>query len=312
MTAGAHPDPLMLDGWLEFNRWKWGVEPLRVEYALRGGAVAVRAVLYVDKRRRVVLPKLNPHLPLVFEPASTEKRHRLYHQWLQVARLMAQDMRKRGLQGAVHLPSLVGDARPWQWAGFRVGIAYSFFLDFPVDLERADHQLGRSIRKALKAGYRAKRTTNMGHIKKTLEETETRQDFRLGLKTGDLEQVRKLLGDEHLRAYICYAPDGAPAASHVALHAPGRRAIDWIGGTVKEHLPSGSTQLVMHHAYQDLHAARAIGADMVGANIPSIASAKMQWGGYLVSYPAIEPYNLRGFAMWSLRWLESRRARKRQ
>ena len=146
------PSPFELDGWLEFNRLKWGVEPLRVRYDMGEELPAISAVLYLDRRGRVVLPRLNPYLPVSFHPTPTEKRYRRDRQWLDVATAMAQDMRARGLRGAVDLPPEAADVRPWRWAGFQIGIVYTFHLDLPFDPGGADHALARQAAKARRAG----------------------------------------------------------------------------------------------------------------------------------------------------------------
>ncbi len=307
MPKQSDPTPLALEGWLEFNRWKWGLQPLQVRYAAGKDLPAITAVLYLNRQGRVVVPKLNPFLPVSFEPTPTEKRYRLYRQWLEAATLMAKDMHDRGLRGAVNLAPEAADARPWRWAGFWVGMMYTFYVDLPLALEDIDQAICRRIRKAQKEGYRAEQTANMAHALAVLAETEERQGFRYHLKLQDLEQARKLLGDEHFRAYVCYSPAGRPANCVIVLHRPGGWAIYWVAGTGREHLQSGAAQLGLHYILEELHAAGARGLDLTGANIPNVADGKMRWGGRLVPYPSVEPYNLRSLALWGLRWLGSRR-----
>ncbi|PWH19385.1 MAG: hypothetical protein DDG58_05045, partial [Ardenticatenia bacterium] len=64
-----HKSPLLLDGWLEFNRYKWNVTPIKLRISEEGKKVpAVEAILYLDKVGRIVQPPLNPYLPVVFYP----------------------------------------------------------------------------------------------------------------------------------------------------------------------------------------------------------------------------------------------------
>ncbi len=310
LIVGDHLSPLALDSWLEFNRWKWNVQPLPAYYALGNELPAAKAVLYLNRQGRVVLPRLNPYLPVSLELTRTEKRYRVYRQRLQASMLMATDMRARGLGGVVNLAPVVTDTRPWRWAGFSVGTLYTFYVALPVALEEVDPAIRRRIRKAQQEGYRCEQTANMAHALAVLAETEERQGFSYHLRLQDLQQARTFLGDEHFRAYVGYAPGGAPASVVIVLHRRGGSAIYWVAGSGREHLQTGAPQLVLQHILEDLHAAGARGLDLAGANIPAIAEAKMRWGGRLVPYPAVESYGLRSLARWALRWLQSRHARQ--
>ena len=298
--------PFELEGWLEFNRLKWNVQPCRVHYDTGSSAPALDAVLYLDRRGRIVQPRLNSYLPVRFRATPTQKRYRLDRQWLQAATSMAHDMHERGLRGTVSLSPQVTDARPWQWAGFRLGSMYTYHLDLPFDLEGADPQVGKAVAKAERTGYRVESARDMALVLTPLLETEARQEFHYSLSLRDLQKARDLLGEEHLRAYVCYAPDGRPASSRVVLCAAGGRAIDWVAGTCTEDLHSGATQLTIETVLRDLQDAGATGFDFAGANIPSVASAKANWGGRLVLQPTITTYNLRTLAQWFLGWYQYR------
>ena len=303
-------EPLTLDGWLEFNRYKWKLTPQRVQFPPSGGPPLVKAVLYLNRRGRIVLPRLNPYLPVAFVATPTEKLHRLQSQWLAVARLLAVDMRRRGARGPLPLSPEVADARPWAWAGFRIGLVYTLHIDLPLKAEEADTAVWAKVRKAQRNGYRTERSTDMAHVLAAMRGTEERKNLHMGLTVQDLELARELLGDECLRAYVSYAPDGAPAASVVCLLVPGGRATFWVGGSASEHLTSGATQLMIDCALRDLSAAGVRCADLMGANLPTVAPAKAQWGARLVPYPVVEAFGLRGLARWGLGWLRSTRRRK--
>jgi hypothetical protein len=121
------------------------------------------------------------------------------------------------------------------------------------------------------------------------------------LSVGDLELASRLLG-EHLRAYLCYAPDGEPASVSVVLHRSGGPAIGWVGGTRTAHLSSGAAQLVDRFSLDDLHACGATGFDWGGANIPGVSAAKAAWGSRLMPCYAIEEYGPRKLAKFMRDW----------
>jgi hypothetical protein len=296
--------PLALDGWLEFNRIKWGVRPLRIRLPeVEGDGATLDAVVYLDRNGRVTNPARNPYLPVRFRSTPTNLSYRQMHQWLRLSEELAGQMRRRGLQNTINLPPSVTDVRSWQWAGFRSGVRYTMIIDFPFRVEATDKALGQVKRKAERQGFRCDMTTNMRDVALCLADTEQRQGFSLHLSLADLELAQSLLGEEHFRGHICYAPNGEPASAAIALHVPGATAVGWIGGTRTEYLRSGPAQLLEFFAIDDLMAAGASRYDLTGANMPNIANAKASWGARLKPYYTVEGYDLRRLARWSKNWL---------
>lgn len=303
VDSGA--SPLDLDGWLEFNRVKWGVRPQRIRLPeAEGTRGSIEGVVYLDQRGKIVNPPRNSYLPVRFHSTPTILPYRVMHQWLEVSRLLADDMRQRGLKNTINLPPNVTDIRPWQWAGFRANVRYTMVIEFPFNLQATDKSLGRIQRKTEREGFRCDRTTNMHDVAACLADTERRQGFSLGLSVADLELAQSLLGEDAFRTHMCYAPNGEPASATVALHQPGTPAIGWVGGTRNEYLRAGPAQLLEFFAIDDLTEAGASEYDLCGANIPSVAYAKAAWGASLRPYYAIEAYDLRRLAKWSKGWWE--------
>jgi hypothetical protein len=297
--------PLALEGWLEFNRVKWNVQPRRLRFhAPNTDRPALEAVLYLDKHGRVRHPPRNPYLPVRFQSTPTLKRHRLLGQWAEMSGLLVAETRRLGLKNTLTLPPEVIDVRAWQWAGFRAGIRYTLFIDFPFHMELAEKDIGKIARKAERIGYRCARTTSMADVAVCLAETETRQGFQLGLSVADLDLAAQLLGEEHLRAYVCYGPTGEPASASVVLHLRGAPAIGWLGGTRTADLRGGATQLLELFVIDDLEANEASVYDLSGANFPNIANSKATWGARLQPYYSIESYSVRRLAKWTLNWWE--------
>jgi hypothetical protein len=287
--------PLALDGWLQFNESKWGLQPLKVRCAEGDKDLpALEAVLYIDKRGRARMPPRNPYLPMVFLPTPTESIPRLTRQWSSVSKLMANEFRRRGLLGTVSFPPEIVDVREWQWQHFTVGVRYTFYLDLPYQIEQAARDVRRRVAKASRNRFFCQRVSALDDVYQCMKDTEQRQEFEHGLTPADLELGRELLGEERFRAYVCYAPGGEAASSVVVLHQPGSRAIPWVGGTKTAYLTSGAPQLIIPFLLEDLESAGASGFDYVGANISSIASSKANWGGRLVPYYTVETPNLRG------------------
>ncbi len=288
---------LTLDGWLEFNRAKWGLSPLRLNFGDGvGGRPAIETVIYTDNRGRIKIPKLNAYLPVTFMPTDTESKSRLERQWLSVSDLMVEEFKSRGVVNAVSLPPSVIDMRPWKWSNFEIHVNYSYYITIPYNYGAADRSVRNKIKKAVNLGYVCERTSRMIDVHECLQSTADRQDFDYRLTVEDLELCESLLGREVFRSYVCYAPNGEAASSRVVLCYPQSTAVDWVAGTKSEHLKSGCTQLLIYFVLDDLAGAKVSGFDYAGANIPNVAAAKATWGGILTPYYTIRQPNARSLA----------------
>jgi len=285
-------DPLTLPGWQKFNRRQWDVEPVEFDFAPRGpNGPRLRVVGYRDGRGRLVLPTMNPHLPISFQPTKTDAPFRLERQWSEVAELLVEEMLSSGTSGRIALPADVLDPRPWMWSGFHVAPLFTFFMELPFDPAQADASVRQKIRKSSKAGFSSRIADDVDDVLACLRETEARKGFDHELTRESLEWGLELLGAESFRLYVCYASGGEPASARIVLHDAGGQACDLAAGTQRKYLSSGATQHLIGHVLEDLHQAQATGFNFCGANIQSVSPAKSCWGGRLVSHFAVEGFD---------------------
>lgn len=293
--------PLFLPGWLEFNRARWHSELLTIDL----GACPfphLKATLFQNEHRKIWRPPLVPYLSVGFLPSPAHNSYRLTHQWLELGTDLATAFLQAGVSGELYLPPAITDVRPWNWAGFQTRVKYTFFIDFPYTLEGADHNVRAKIRRASDGGYRCVRVHDMQAVHACISQTAVVQDFFFDLTREDLELAARLLGADHLRTYVCYAPNGEPASTRVVLSSPGSRALVWLAGT-NGHLQSGATELLVKFMIDDLQQEGAGGLDFVGANLRGVADAKCKWGGTLVPFYTVAIPTMKEFAtMWYGRW----------
>lgn len=307
-----YQSPLLLDGWLEFNRYKWGVTPLKLRLTECDRELpAIDAVLYLDKKGRIVHPPLNPYMPVVFSPTPTDKVTRLCRQWLQTSTFLVEEFTKRGVKGSVAFCPEVVDVRPWTWHGFLAEVRYTLYIDLPYNLQIADKCKRTEVRRAKSAGYTCSLATRamFSEVVECFAHTETRQGFSYQLSVKDLEMASDVLGEDVFRVYACRSPTGVLAYCDIVLTCPGSSALGWIAGTRKDALGSGAAQLLIHYMLDDLAQQGVRLFDFVGANLPSVSAQKAEWGGRLVPYYAIRPLNVRTLA--ALVWKIISRYRKR-
>ena len=270
---------------------------------------SLEAVLYTDARGRVVMPRGNTYMPVHFHATPAQTPARRYRGWLEAAEPLADAMKARGAVGTVLLAPDVADVRPWVWRGFRAGLGYTLVLGFPFEDAVVDHSVRKKLKQAARAGYVCERTTRFADVARCLNASEGRQGFSYNLSAADLERARELLGDEHLRAYVCYSASGEPASARVVLHREGACAVDWVAGTADAHLPAGATQAVIAETLADVQRAGAAGFDFAGANHRTVAAAKMNWGATLLPCFTLEQYTARNVAKWGVFWYRALRSR---
>jgi len=304
---------LALEGWLEFNRYKWGVTPLKVWLTEDDKDIpAIEAILYLDKKGCIVQPPLNPYLPVIFYPTPTHKRSRLYRQWLSLSKLLVEEFRKRRVRGSVAFPPEVVDVRQWQWNGFTAEVRYTFHIELPHKTEMIDYSDRKQIDKALRSGFRCEIADKDSYadVVTCLWETEARQKFRYRLAPRDLEVGASLLGRDVFRIYVCRSNSGEVVSARIVIALPETYAMDWVAGTKNHFLSSGATQLLIWHILEDLAKYGARGFDFCGANLPTVSAAKSDWGGNLVPYFVVRPLNFRTIVGYTIRLLKQKMSKK--
>jgi len=287
--------PLMLDGWLEFNRVKWSLRPLRLRLKEDDKELpAIDTVVYLDKKGRITQPPLNPYLPICFTHSPTEKNTRLYRQWLKASALLAGEYKRRGIRCAVSFPPEITDIRQWQWLGYIAEVRYTFCLELTAGTDKLDYQVIKQIKKAENAGFTYDLLTKSdfeGAVE-CLADTESRQGFSYRLGVSDIRTAQQLLGEEHLRVFVCRAPSGEVACARIVIVGETANALDWVAGTGRRFYNSGATQYLTYRVINELSRTNVRYFDFCGANLSSVSAAKANWGGdlrpyYLISAPSL-------------------------
>jgi hypothetical protein len=290
------PNPLFSPAWQEFNLQQRGMRPLPVTYSLPGKRFPrLSGVLYLNRSGKVIQPRVNPYLPFVLESEQQSPRQAA-RDWLTLAPLLANELLRRGLHSSMTLPASFTDGRPFQWAGLRCGVYYTFVIHFPFSLERVGSDVRRRISKARSLGYNCNVEAPAVDALACINESETRKGFGYRVELPALEQLRAALGPLGMRCYVTYSSEGRPAAAFVSLIQPGGTAYAFLTGSASWALSSGATQLTICTMLQDLQALGVACFDYVGAFNPSVSAAKAQWGGELVSHLNIEQISLRNLA----------------
>lgn len=263
-------------------------------------------LFFLDDRGRIFLPPFNYYHPTVFHPDCSESgTYKVTEQWLRVADEMVKGMRKVGCAEDYVLPPEFQDIRPWRWRHFITGVRYSYRVKLPHDVNLIDHAVKQRIKKATSEGYVTRVADSMSDVYECLVATEKRKGFSHRLSLEDLEYAASSLGDDLFRAYVCYSKDGEPASASIEIILGNKNALGLVAGSKENHLRNGTAQHLRAYMFQDLVAHGVESFDFCGANIPSVAEAKAQWGAELVPYYTVRKRRLQDVAKEGGKWLQS-------
>ena len=297
--------PLMLEGWLKFNEYKWDFKSQRLKLSVSDNGPTVETVIYLDKKGRIRMPKLNPYLPVVFYPTSTSVPYKLRYQWFSVSKLLVDEFNKRGLRSIV-LPPEINDVRSWQWGGFLAEPRYTFYINLPFNSSEVHSSVRYYLNKAKSNKFSVQRSYDLEGIIECLSDTADRKNFDYRLTKNDLELALKLLGEENFRCYVVFASDGEPASARIVLKGNNGLAIGWVAGTKRKFLNYGVNDYNVFFTLNDLANVGVRVFDYCGANLPTVENAKSRWGGELKVYYQIKPTHLRTILSLGLKWLKEK------
>ncbi|MFD1175570.1 GNAT family N-acetyltransferase [Paenibacillus puldeungensis] len=294
----------LLEQWAEFNVRKWNCQARFVDFRVSHSAARGEGLFFFDKGGKLFLPPLNPYHPFFFHSTPTDKPYKIDRQWLEVAGLMIPEMLKTQRNASFVFPPDITDVRPFLWRGFKTDIKYTYMTDLPYTLDQASREIRAKIKKADAEGYRTAKTVDMEEVHQCLRGTEQRQGFSHRLSVEDLKLAQTLLGENAFHAYVCYSPNGEPVSASVVLTFDGERAFGWISASKTEHLGQGVVQQSQSFVLQQFSELGYKKFDFAGANIPTVAQAKTNWGGTLTPYYLVRPPGYKEILRAGRDWLK--------
>lgn len=271
-----------LDGWLKFNEEMWGYKAERVMYTLPGKErPALEGVLYLTKSGKVRMPPCNAYLPLQFHPTPTEKNCQLYTQWMSVAKLLAEDIKKRGIAGNISFPPGFTDGRWFQWLGFDVTFKYTFVSRLPISDSALDKRIYGHINKAINLKYKVTETNDWASIISCLNQTAEAQSFDNIISEDIMKKLEGILS-KNILGHVVLSEYDEIVAGQIKICLVDGICLGWLAGTNRNHILNGVNQLVTLKSIGDLCLKGGKFFDNCGADIESVARAKAAWGFPLV------------------------------
>lgn len=288
------PSPLFDDGWLEFNKAHWGVQPHRISLTPGGGKEtwSLEGVFYTNRRGMVVLPPLNPYLPIHFSTPATRAGAK-GRRWRDAAGQLATLWRDRGLGGTIALSPGYLDVRPWMWQGFVAHPRYTYHIALPLDEGKLELDVRNKVRKARRRGYVCDVTRDFKAAAECLSAPEARKGFSYRIESTGLDLMQACLGERAFFCMGCFSPAGELVGVRVIVFRTEGIALDLMAGVRTEALRDGANALLVLESLRRLNALGVRQFDFAGANLPPVAASKEAWGGELRTYFALNQRDLR-------------------
>lgn len=184
-----------------------------------------------------------------------------------------------------HAPGLA-DARPFQWAGWRVAPRYTYRIaprDADAMLASFEHNARKKIRRAEEAGLVVQRVGHTAELVSAYAASYRRHHAPPPVSEAVLSALAdRLLRERIAHAYVVRGADGADHAFQIQI-VDARASYAWIAGTAAEHMAEGGFSLMLWKILRDSSEANAM-FDFMGANTPTIARFKRAFGGELAPY----------------------------
>ncbi|PID29102.1 MAG: hypothetical protein CSB55_02165 [Candidatus Cloacimonadota bacterium] len=299
--------PFYADGWLKWNEEIRGLKAERIVYTDgKSDYPRLEGVLYANKKGKVEQPPLNPYLPFRFISSATDKKNKIYSQYLKIMQIFAEDLISRGIAGNIYLPPGFIDVRPFIWQGFETEIRYTFMFDLPYDIDNVDKKIKNKINKAQNCGYRIERTKDWQAVRNCLKYSEEFKNFSHRSDAEMLKLGSDYMGDQGFIGHVVLSKDDEAVAGGVRLLQKNGIGYGLMQGGNRKHLKNGVNQFLYKKILSDIYDAGAKYYDWGGANTPSVAQAKSAWGVPLVPFMKIREKNFRHLALVGKSYLKKK------
>jgi hypothetical protein len=260
----------------------------RLVVCCRGDKPIAGLPLYESRRAGAVMvwpPPLVPHLGLVTS-ADVERDHPRSREFnvFEACRALSDWLGRRYDHVSFSQHPGLADVRPFLWEGFEERLCYTYRIglaDWSLD---ALHSSTRNkITRARKEEVRVEESTNLRHILEMVEMSYSRRARSAPFGRKYLEILfRHLSGQGAAKLYYARDSTGKAVSGRIALESF-NVVYDWVAGADPAHYASAATPLLLYSIIDSSRGGHEF-FDLMGANTPSIAAFKSNFGGRITPY----------------------------
>jgi len=281
--------------------------PFRFITVFRGDRLI--AGLPVFERRKAGLklaqqPSLVPHLGLLVS-AEVEADHPRKREFniLQACGAISGWLTSRyDCIYASHHPGLT-DVRPFTWYGWREKVCYTYRIRldaFSVDTLHSSTR--KQVAKAEREGVQVEESEDLTPLSKMVAMSYGRRRRGVPFSKEYLEALfRKLCGQGLAHLYYAKDREGRIVSGGRIILRSFNVVYDWVAGADPTHYDSGATSYLLYTLMEHSRADHDV-FDLMGANTPTIAVFKSNFGGQITPYYLTsKPGTMKGsFALFCL------------
>ncbi|MFQ5905154.1 MAG: GNAT family N-acetyltransferase [bacterium] len=230
-------------------------------------------------------PPLVPHLGLIVS-GDVEADHPRSREFnvLQACRALSEWLAERyDYVSFSHHPSLT-DVRPFLWQGFREKACYTYRIRlarFGPDMLHSSTR--NKIAKARREHVQIEESEDLTHILVMVEMSYARRGRKVPFSKRYLETLFRCLARHGLvRLHYARNSEGKVVSGRIILESFDV-VYDWVAGADPVHYGSAATPFLLYTIIEKSRKGHDI-YDLMGANTPSIAAFKSNFGGEIAPY----------------------------
>jgi len=263
-------------------------QPYTLLACFRGDRLVAGVPLFESRRAGIAMvrqPLLVPHLGLILS-GDVEADHPRKREFnvLEACKALSEWLTKRyDLVSLSHHPSLT-DVRPLLWQGFKEKACYTYRITLSELNEGMLHSsVRKQIAKARRENVQIVESDNLVDLLRMLEMSYGRRGRKVPFGQSYLETIFKRLAREGLaRLFYAKNDEGEILSGRIVLESF-NVVYDWVAGADPAYYESGATSFLLYTLIEESRKDHDV-FDLMGANTPSVAVFKSNFGGQITPY----------------------------
>jgi hypothetical protein len=234
---------------------------------------------------------LTPYTAIAMKPRGSSKEAKIGSYRLAILDLVARTLENEA--DAIEIlghPGLT-DMRPFCWRGWTSMLRYTYLIDTSDRgrpwSERVDPRIHKTVRKWREKGIEVQLGTDADALYEMQRRTLERKEAPWPVSREAFRELCTVLERHGRLAVYVVRVDSQIVCAYSAVKDYQGNALGFFGGTDPDYLKSGVSAYALWTMIEDISQQGFVSFDLNGANIPSIAAFKSQYGGVLTPYYSV-------------------------
>jgi len=281
--------------WLEAVSDAYGLE-LKILGVFNGAELVGGLPLFI-KKKQIIIPPFTPYNSVILKLSETKYPYKKIYRIHSIMLNLIEYLEKQGKYSQItfiHTPD-IRDIRPFIWKGWRVSPLYTYVLSISnVDdlKKKISHNARKNLKRCKKEKIYIEESEKFDILFNLLKLTFSRRKRLAPLNYKKLRKIYETLSKRrNAKLFIAFTKEGVPISARIiTLDDDFPIAHDWVAGSDPKYFSTGGTTCLLWYIIEWLSSRGFKFLDLNGANIPSIAKFKSNFGGNLEVYFMTEFY----------------------